>query len=759
METAKPKIKTLNTPGQSLNALKYGSWSKDARISGLTPLAPLFPRARVDPEEIALRHRIEDFQREQLEGFTSRELADMDVLTDRRLKDSTLDNPIMPLIRMERWELRPDQPDFTRNCMYPLMIDGQQHGDWSMHNPLVYEKMKPVLQLATRTIMSMYTLPWFAALIFGKRVPINPARVRPHDELPDHTVSFLPYNTTHYDEVRARMIQVFHDLEHVWNLKCGFMAPGGDPRGPEYPLDADDKIEADVYGLTVTNYAYMMYDRNVNRSWKVYIFLNYTQLDSLFRNDLTTTERKTVEWASAVTLVHEIIHAINFVCPRIDGSRVQNPDDENPPWFYDKEALAEVGYSFEAALNGGTVRAFIDKPGMPYGHWFQTVWPTVEGQRLCGSKSLTLTKPDPFTYQEEFPIPVSFYEDIQQKNFWEFVVHRFGHKLFHYRALNHGTRIDFKIRRDNKKTPIKFAMTDTGGIGPVNYEFGGTTQVLVDRWLMVTRINGMQTAPETSKMAMNFGQALLGSSLIENSFWTKSQSQRQSVDVIFDHLRQESRSDEETIVKFGQLIDFISTILRNHESTIDSLFGSGLVVVKGIEIPTEQRRKTLLSWNRGTGKFITECREQEYATPQQKQQLTEEKIALERCRMRLFTPDLSNETIRSGPDFEELRLLLRLRDSYLRDQVDACCDYCNELENIDGCSLFASLCVRFVRISIYQGSEVSRERIASGFELQDLITVYERLKARCPDSWDNMFRVWDVVAGIAVEIIREVREM
>ncbi|APA12146.1 hypothetical protein sscle_09g069160 [Sclerotinia sclerotiorum 1980 UF-70] len=749
----------LSIPSQSLNAIKYGPWSKDARISGLTPLTPLFPRARVDPEELALRNQIEDFQREKFEGFTSRELADMDVITDRKLKDSTLENPIMPLLRIQRWELRPHQPDLTRNYMYPLMIDGEQHGDWSMHNPLVYEKMKPVLQLATRTIISMYTLPWFAALIFGKRAPIDPARVRPHDELPDNTVSFLPYNIGHYDIVRAKMIQIFYDLEHVWNLKLGFMAPGEDPRGPEYPLDPDDKIEDDVYGLTVTNYSYMMYDTDVNRSWKLYIFLNYTQLDSLFRNDLTTTERKTVEWASAVTLVHEIVHAINFVCPRIDGSPVQNPDDENPPWFYDQEALAEVGYSFEAALNGGTVRAFIDKPGMPYGHWFQTVWPTVEGQHLCGSKSLTLTQPDPFTYQEEFPIPVSFYEDIQQRNFWECVVHKFGHKLFHYRTLSHGTRINFKIHRNNKQTPIKFAMIDTGGIGPVNHDYGGAPKVLVDRWLSVLRIRGMGTAPETSKLASNFGQALLDSSLIDNSFWTKSQSQRQSVDIIFDHLRKESRSIEETVARFGQLIDFISIILRNHENTIDALFGSVLVVVRGIEVPTEQRRKTLLSWNRGTGKFINECGQQEYATPQQKQQLTEELIALERCRMRLFSPDLVNETIRSGPDFEELRLLLWLRDSYLRDQVDACDDYCNQLENIDECSLFPSLCAQLIRISIYEGSEVSEDRISTGTELQNLIAVYEKLKSRCPESWVDMFRVWDEVVGIAVEIIRGVREM
>lgn len=147
-------------PRQSRNVPKYGAWSEDPQISGLTPLTPLFPKANMDPEEIVLRNRIEDFQREQFDGFTARELADMDVLTDRELKGSTLNNPIMPLFQQQRWEIKPHQPDLTRDHMYPLIIDGVRRGDWSMHNPLVYEKLKPVLQLATRTITSMYTLPW-----------------------------------------------------------------------------------------------------------------------------------------------------------------------------------------------------------------------------------------------------------------------------------------------------------------------------------------------------------------------------------------------------------------------------------------------------------------------------------------------------------------------------------------------------------------------------------------------------------------------
>lgn len=146
----------------SINARKYGTHQKFQHwgISGLTPLAPLFPKLRPTPEEYQNRQKIEVHQRKILGKFTARELADMDVITDRELKDSTLDNPILPIFEQRNWESQPSQPQFTRDHMYPLEIDGQRHGDWSMHNPLVTEKMVPILKLASRTLTSMCALPW-----------------------------------------------------------------------------------------------------------------------------------------------------------------------------------------------------------------------------------------------------------------------------------------------------------------------------------------------------------------------------------------------------------------------------------------------------------------------------------------------------------------------------------------------------------------------------------------------------------------------
>jgi len=54
--------------------------------------------------------------------------------------------------------------------------------------------------------------------------------------------------------------------------------------------------------------------------------------------------------------------------------------------------------------------------------------------------SCVLIDPDAFTHQIEYPIPVSFYEDMQ--HFWA-SVRMHGHKPFYYRSLKVGTQYQF----------------------------------------------------------------------------------------------------------------------------------------------------------------------------------------------------------------------------------------------------------------------------------------------------------------------------
>jgi hypothetical protein len=93
-------------------------------------------------------------------------------------------------------------------------------------------------------------------------------------------------------------------------------------------------------------------------------------------------------------------------------------------------------------VNGGKPRSLMDRPGIPMGTWFLSEWPSTEDIKQKNPDSCVLRDPDPFTHQIEYPISVSFYEDMQQEDFWA-SVRTYGHKLFYYRSLKVGTRYQF----------------------------------------------------------------------------------------------------------------------------------------------------------------------------------------------------------------------------------------------------------------------------------------------------------------------------
>jgi hypothetical protein len=136
-------------------AQKYGP-KDESHESWYTPLEYLFPRRISDAEREAITTR-EDFQRRELYGFTTRELAQLDVISDRTLKPGNLKNGIHPLVARDRWEDKPPQPSFTRDYLYPLK---NGNGYWSSENPAVWRVLEPCLRLASRFLLSMHALPW-----------------------------------------------------------------------------------------------------------------------------------------------------------------------------------------------------------------------------------------------------------------------------------------------------------------------------------------------------------------------------------------------------------------------------------------------------------------------------------------------------------------------------------------------------------------------------------------------------------------------
>lgn len=147
--------------GQDLTeyARIYGPKGNES-YSGLTPIALMFPEKQTKEEREYMQGR-EAFQRDNLLGFTSRELAELDVISSRKLKDGNLRNGILPIMERDRWETRPPYPHWRRNHLYKVT---NAPGYWSVDNPDVWRVLEPCLRLASRYVMSMHCLPWVRVL-------------------------------------------------------------------------------------------------------------------------------------------------------------------------------------------------------------------------------------------------------------------------------------------------------------------------------------------------------------------------------------------------------------------------------------------------------------------------------------------------------------------------------------------------------------------------------------------------------------------
>lgn len=363
---------------------------------------------------------------------------------------------------------------------------------------------------------------------------------------------------------------------------------------------------------------------------------------------------------------------------------------------------------------------------------------------------------------------------MQQRDFWDCVVHRFGHKLFHFRGINQGVRIKFTLGEDQDVSPLEFTTGKAAFIrppAPVGLQELSAT--LGKRWWSIHHVQGILSEEPNVRRAKALANSLMYSSQTENAFWDRAQNQRRGVVQILDHLKTENNASDQPAVDFEQLITYISALLRNHERTIEALFEHAQPTQQAVlEVPNEERRKALLAWNRGTSIFINQVSLQNHDVAEQVR-LLDEAIALEICRMKLFTPDLKIETINSGPDFEEWTQLLQLHADYslvinapqdtdtniskeIKEARDRCYDICVKLRGIEGTSLFAQLCTYFVMIWLHLFSSVVQNpgEVSSRFE------VWERLKGRANGLlWDDVFTVWDVVVRGAWNEFWSVRDM
>jgi hypothetical protein len=364
----------------------------------------------------------------------------------------------------------------------------------------------------------------------------------------------------------------------------------------------------------------------------------------------------------------------------------------------------------------------------PLGYWLRRVWPDVTDAQSCPYQQPVLRDPGLSTVNEIFPIPLPFYEDMQQDNFWDLAVMNYGTSLLHYRSVKEGTRIQYKER-----TERKYKMLHRTRISFINSPFS----ILNDRFrASVQAVNLALKMTPAQRHLMEFGRVFLMSSALEKLFWTNSEQQRQQMKNI-DHAM--SMATNMPSVPQNQqdigvaILDLVQLAMENHEKMIETILE--LESINKVEYT--DRRNILREWNRGTRVFL---RRLDSHLRKHGQDAEEEMLRLEFARMVLWNPEDKN--MQHGADYAEMQLVDRLTSMVLPTDYQMIRVVCGTILETGDVSIFGESYARVVLLEIDEGTPYG------WMERYDLVTkVQSRLQLLAKDPP----RKWIAAMSILVQ--------
>ncbi|KAG4440734.1 hypothetical protein IFR05_003778 [Cadophora sp. M221] len=693
----------LSSPLLTAWARKYGRFSVNDNKSGLTPTEYAF--ARLGDQWRPDGNIYEEHQKRKLMGFTSRELGQLDCLPTRDLVPSSLPNFILPMLRIENWETEPAQPDFLRDTLYPM---ANHQGMWVASNPVIWPILEPVLILATKLLTSFYVLPWFDALLNAPREPIPPNRIEPEDQDRDDLYSFRPRPPVQFSTPTATPVDrdmAFALLQNRFKYTFGFMKPGENPTDPSE--DSNGAI-----GITITNDDYMRYDPRPGKLPRVFTWLEYSDFEHLLRNDLNSAERMCIEWAIA----HEVMHAVHFLLTDFQGKYGMSEH------YFDTEALPEIGYSYEQAINLGSTERFLGKDPLqtppvaipPLGFFLSRRYPNANHIDRMDINGVILKNPGVDMYDEVFPIPITFYEDVQQEEFWSVAVRSFGLGLLHYRSRKEGSRymltFNPKTRRVKNRRPRRFHDLDHT-YPALNNQFAASVETL--------RM-AVSLTPE-ERRAMEFGRDLLISSKTEESFWDNSAQQAAHVQATMELMESVSKVEFTAEKQCTSLLSLLQSMVEatsHHQVQIAAI--QSLEAVNHVTYP--DRRAALKAWNRGTRVFLNVLKSIDSRNIIDIIPLL---LNLEVARMVLYDP--TDLTLQTSEEFIEIQSVQLARVEFTDGNFVNCRNLCLGVLATSWCSIFARCGAAAILFAldkdVYEGWDARKQYLVMVNSMMNYCTV------------------------------------
>ncbi|KAI9643851.1 hypothetical protein NHQ30_007202 [Ciborinia camelliae] len=365
------------------------------------------------------------------------------------------------------------------------------------------------------------------------------------------------------------------------------------------------------------------------------------------------------------------------------------PPAPNEPYFED-EALAELGYSYENAVNGGYLEAMLNGTiwkNRPMGYWLVTPWPTME-MILTYTSSIQNPQldgdPQPPDYKDLHPIPVTVYEDVQSASFWEHAVRPYGHKILYYRTMKAsvGVRVrdEYVWGRDD--------ITGRVNISPMRDE----PKSFVDD---MERLKNAVNRTPNEKEIFQIGEKLIKSAELGAAFWSDSIVQRQNVDEYFTMIKDNERNNVEDE---NYRLQIFNALMKATEKHI-ALMQNQLRIDELNQTISTDRRIDLLKFNRGMRALVQKLK-LEWRIEQSHPAIHFSTILnhLESAMTYLLVPDKLTGLI-DTEDEKEISAISEARMEYISGHIEKCQETIASIHRIPGQSSYTLTCAGLLKLA------------------------------------------------------------
>ncbi|KAI0118403.1 hypothetical protein GGR51DRAFT_554893 [Nemania sp. FL0031] len=270
-----------------------------------------------------------------------------------------------------------------------------------------------------------------------------------------------------------------------------------DKKGSECPAEGSANLPSDVWEYVLEEWLRSLmwgfedHPGAVGITWHTHnnVVTMHTQpLETLASGDITAAERCHLQYTIAVTLFHELMHALMHF-------RVANqysPKDPAKPWqlggepFIDYDPVAEMGYAVESRVLGGIPTSIATDSYIPLGSYVR-FWPdpTQEGGKTAlgymlddhptfvGTQNLTMS-----------PISALYTSKLLSRSFWDDeTILRKSDNFFHRNRLIFSTTA---YNRGSATSISKYAVDDTNfaidGNEPGKKALDPGEREMIDSW-------------------------------------------------------------------------------------------------------------------------------------------------------------------------------------------------------------------------------------------------------------------------------------